>query len=226
MLVAAAVCPHPPLLMPELAAGAAGGLDALRAACDRAVAALRAAAPDRLVVIGSGARDRTHGPDAGGDLRPYGVALPVGPPPAVLPLSLTVGRRLADRAGVRPDAYVEVSAAARPGVCRKRGAAVAAGAPRVAALVMGDGSARRGGGAPGGADDRAAPFDAEVAAALAAADPARLAALDPRLAADLGAAGRPAWQTLAGAADGAGLRGALLAHTAPYGVAYFVALWS
>jgi len=38
VLVAAAVCPHPPLLVPQLAAGGAPDLDKVRAACDAAVA--------------------------------------------------------------------------------------------------------------------------------------------------------------------------------------------
>ena len=36
-VVVAAVCPHPPLLVPSVAAGAAGELDTLREACDTAV---------------------------------------------------------------------------------------------------------------------------------------------------------------------------------------------
>jgi hypothetical protein len=52
-----------------------------------------------------------------------------------------------------------------------------------------------------------------------------LAALDPDLAADLMAAGRPAWQVLAGAlAAGAGRPGTeILYADAPLGVAYLVA---
>ncbi|NUS24745.1 MAG: hypothetical protein HOV92_11070, partial [Streptomyces sp.] len=52
MLVAAAVCPCPPLLVPEVAAGAAPELDPARAACTDALGVLAAARPDRLVVIG------------------------------------------------------------------------------------------------------------------------------------------------------------------------------
>ncbi|MFC3995451.1 hypothetical protein ACFOVU_05975 [Nocardiopsis sediminis] len=225
MLIAAAVCPHPPLLVPEVARGAAGDLDGLRAACDRAVAGLAEAGPDVLVVVGGGAADHTHGPGAGGDLRPYGVPLPVGPPPAVLPLSLTIGRWLAERGGLAPARLVEVAADARPETCLVRGAGLAALAPRVALLAMGDGSARRTTASPGRFDARAVAFDSSVAAALADADTAALAALDPRLAGDLMAGGRAAWQTLAGAADGAGFTGELLAHEAPYGVGYFAALW-
>ena len=49
MLLAAAVCPHPPLLVPEVAAGAAPETDDLRAACRAAVAVL----PGDPVVVGT-----------------------------------------------------------------------------------------------------------------------------------------------------------------------------
>ncbi|MBX6769006.1 MAG: hypothetical protein IRY90_17965 [Actinomadura rubrobrunea] len=39
-LVSAAVCPHPPLLVPEMAGAAAGELDGLPHACDDAVRTL------------------------------------------------------------------------------------------------------------------------------------------------------------------------------------------
>jgi hypothetical protein len=52
MLVAAAVCPCPPLLVPEVAAGAATELDTARAACTDALGVLSAARPDLLVVVG------------------------------------------------------------------------------------------------------------------------------------------------------------------------------
>ena len=52
-LVAAAVCPHPPLIVPRLAAGAAPELDPLRTACADAVVALRTSGADRLVVVGT-----------------------------------------------------------------------------------------------------------------------------------------------------------------------------
>ena len=51
MIVAAAVCPSPPLLAPELT-GQADILPELRAACAAAVARLLAAAPDVVVVAG------------------------------------------------------------------------------------------------------------------------------------------------------------------------------
>ncbi|MFC7329593.1 hypothetical protein [Marinactinospora rubrisoli] len=225
MLIAAAVCPHPPLLVPDLAGAAAHELDPVRAACDRAVRLLAAATPDRLVVVGPGGRTARHPADAAGGLAPYGVDLRVGVGPAVLPLALTVGRWLAERNGIEPAGFVELAADAGPRECRAAGAELAASAPRVAALVMGDGSARRTERSPGRFDDRAVGFDDAVDAALAAGDVAALAGLDPDLARELMAAGRPAWQALAGAAEGAGLAAERLAYEAPYGVGYFVALW-
>ncbi|GAA1072744.1 hypothetical protein [Nocardiopsis composta] len=226
MLIAAAVCPHPPLLIPEVARGAAAELDAVRAQCAAALSAVAAAGADRVVMVGSGVREHTHGPDAGGDLAPFGTALPVGPPPAELPPALTVGRWLAERAGLRPDRYLEVPADAPPRRCAELGAELAAAVPRLALVAMGDGSARRPPASPGRPDERAPAFDAEIAAALGGADTDALAGIDPGRADELMAAGRPAWQVLAGAAAGAGLSGELLAHEAPYGVGYFVARWS
>ena len=90
---------------------------------------------------------------------------------------------------------------------------------------MGDGSARKATGVPGAPDPAADQYDAEVAAALAAADPGRLARLDTALDDVLSVAGRAAWQVLAGAAAGGALRGTLRCAAAPFGVSYLVASW-
>src|SRR5690606_32436916 len=58
-LVAAAVCPHPPMLVPQLAAGAAAELDALRAAAESAVRGRLRAGADGLVTVGGGPRTFT-----------------------------------------------------------------------------------------------------------------------------------------------------------------------
>lgn len=232
MLIAAAVCPHPPLLVPEVAAGAAYELQRLRAACDEAVGRLVRAEPDLLVVVGAGGRTVSHGPAAGGGLAPYGVPVEVGPPPRVLPLSLTIGRWLVERVdgGLPPGSqlrFQEVAADTEPGVCAALGGKLAAAASRVALLAMADGSARREERAPGfGADPRAIPFDAAVAQALASADTTALAGIDPFEVEELKVAGRPAWQVLAGAAEGRRFAAELLADEAPYGVAYQVAAWA
>lgn len=72
-MIAAAICPHPPVLLPEAAGAAAGELDDLRAACDAAVVGLLRAGPDAVLVVGGSARTAAYGPAATGSFRPYGV---------------------------------------------------------------------------------------------------------------------------------------------------------
>ncbi|MGA5265188.1 class III extradiol dioxygenase subunit B-like domain-containing protein [Streptomyces lydicamycinicus] len=236
MLVAAALCPCPPLLVPEVAAGAARELDALRAACLDAIGVLAAARPDRLVVLGP-TDEAGSGPypqGATGSFRGFGVDLqvPLGAaetaPERELPPSLAVGAWLLSRTDW-DDAPVEglgVAQSLPRDRCLELGRETAAAAPRVALLVLGDGSACRTVKAPGYFDERAEPFDAEVARALGGADIAALAALDEERAAGLQASGRACWQVLAGAAENADRSGRLLREEAPYGVGYFVAAWS
>ncbi|MFI2205891.1 class III extradiol dioxygenase subunit B-like domain-containing protein [Streptomyces sp. NPDC020192] len=237
MLVAAAVCLCPPLLVPEVAAGAASEMDAARSACADALGVLAAARPDLLVVVGPAERSG-RGPflqGTPGSFRGFGVDLEVrlGPatdtvPEGELPPSLAVGAWLLGRTGWA-DAPIEglgVGEALEPERCIEAGREIGARAGRVALLVMGDASACRTLKAPGYLDERAAPFDAEVARALGTADVAAVKALDARLAYELKASGRAPWQVLAGAAEDTDLTGALLYEDAPYGVGYVVATWS
>ena len=237
-LVAAAVCPHPPLIVPELAGAAAPELDELRAACDAAVARLYGAGARSIVVVGAGDRTADLDYPFRGSFAPWGLPLEVqlGRLPSGvigtdgLPLSLLVGAWLLRRvpppgpmtwrmATVAHDEPVER--------CATVGARMGSGQPW-ALLVMGDGSACRGTKAPGYDDPRAEAYDEGVARALADADPDALLGLDPGLSAELKVAGRAPWQVLAGAAREAGgdWRGELSYHRAPYGVSYFVANWA
>ncbi|MET9469323.1 class III extradiol dioxygenase subunit B-like domain-containing protein [Streptomyces sp. NPDC006544] len=235
MLVAAAVCPAPPMLVPELAAGAAAELGDARTACSDALSVLAASRPDLLVVLGAADRDH-HGSypqGARGSFRGFGVDADVrlgegDEGPRLLPAPLAIGAWLLGRAGwgVAPVEGFGVAEPLDTARCLETGRELAGRDARVALLVMGDGSACRSLKAPGYFDERAAGFDAEAARALGAADVAALAALDPELAAEVQAAGRAPWQVLAGAAEGAGLEGRLLYEDAPYGVGYFVAAWS
>jgi hypothetical protein len=91
-----------------------------------------------------------------------------------------------------------VSAAEDVETCARLGAELAAMAPRVALLAMGDGTARRGVKAPGYLDPRAEPYDARAVDALRRGSPSALLRLDPEQGRDLLVAGRAAWQVLAG----------------------------
>ncbi len=214
-LLAAAVCPHPPLIFPEIAPGEAHDL---RTTCDDVVARLLSTVPDTVCVVGTA--EHTHEFSA-----PYRVSrtpwgLPDGPPG--LPLSVAVGVWLLRPA--QPGRVITVAGSARPAECARLGEELTR-TGRVALLVMGDGSACRTGKAPGYLDPRAEPFDTTVTKALVEADPAALLALDPALADELIVAGRAAWQVLAGAAAAASMSGEVLYDDAPYGVQYTVAFW-
>jgi hypothetical protein len=231
VLAGIAFCPQPPLLVPELAAGAAAELDELRAACAQVVRRLLADRPDRVVVLGPGPRTAAYGPGASGTLAGYGVPVTASLGPAVappgagagpLPPALTLGAWLLGGVDVRC-AGQAVGPDADPA---EPAAGLAGGTDRTALLVMADGSACRSESAPGYADPRAGPFDAAVAAALRSGDPAALRDLDPAAGRELLAAGVPAWR-VAGHAAGAGPYDAELLHdAAPYGVGYLVAAWT
>ncbi|MEV6984331.1 class III extradiol dioxygenase subunit B-like domain-containing protein [Sphaerisporangium sp. NPDC051017] len=229
MLVAAAVCPHPPLIVPEVAGEAAPELDGLREACVSAVRSLAAARPDALITVGGAGATRSYGPDAAGSLAPWGADVRVGDGTPVLPLSLTLGRWLLGLAGAGlPASHEAVASDAPPEACARLGETLAGRGERVALLVMGDGSARLTVKSPGYLHPDAAAYDEALARALAGVDVRALAALDPGEADELWVAGRAAFQVLAGAAgDDAvpGLAGELLYDEAPYGVGYLVARW-
>ncbi|MEV3871694.1 class III extradiol dioxygenase subunit B-like domain-containing protein [Streptomyces sp. NPDC049906] len=239
MLVAAALCPCPPLLVPEVAAGAAAELDGLRTACDEALRGVLAARPELIVVVGPGPGTgaTAHEQGAPGTFRALGVPVDVrlgrpaaeppveGPP---LPLPLAIGAWLLDRAGwTGPVRGLSAGADRDWADNRADGARAAESGERVGLLVLGEGSARRDLKAPGYLDERAPAVDADLARALARADDeAFLPWLDADLARELMVSGRSPWQVLDGAAEGRDLTGRLLYDAAPYGVGYFVALWN
>lgn len=233
MLVAAVVVPGAPVVVPDIAQGAAPELDACRDAGDAALVVARAQQPDVVVVVGSGARTCRHAPGSSGSLRPVGVDLTLGlggepaAGDAALPLSVTIGAWWLARSGWDGAvAGLEVARDEAPQVCLGAGAGLADDGSRVALLVVADGTARRGPTAPGYTDDRADAFDRAWVDALEQARPVVLADLDAQLADDLLMAGRPALQVLAGAAGDQRWSATLHYAGDPYGVQYAVASWS
>ena len=229
MISAVAFVPCAPVLVPELAGGAASELDGLRAAVTAAVTGL--GRPTALV--GPGPVSAVFGADAWGTLAPYGRDVPAaldGEPGAVrpsgptLPPALGVAARLAAGPGHRfdaafaigPDIVGSAVESALQDWCVGGGSLV----------VAGDGSARRSASAPGYLDDRAAGYDAACVTALASGDPGALARLDVDLGTALLAAGPPVWTAVGRALAGTRFDAGLDYDDAPYGVGYVVARWT
>ena len=248
MLISAAFCPHPPLLVPE-ATGHPGPADAelarLRTACLDAVAVLTAGSPDLIAVVGGAPRTAEYPPGAPASLTEFGVPgfvswPPAAPPadgadptggadPVALPLSLAIGKWLLSsaRQRIRPSqvGWWGIATDAPPAQCQALGEKIAALAPRVALLAMGDGPGCRARGVPGAVEPAADRYDDRVRAALAEPDPGVLAALDPKASDDLFASGRAAWQVAAGAAGGGDFTAVVGYAATPFEVTYFAASW-
>ncbi len=212
MIVFAAVCPHPPALVSEVASGAAAELEDVRDAALASVSALVAAGPDRVVVVGTGTLSGRLDETVGGTLAGFGIHVVAGGGDVQLPLSLTIGAWLLDQVGWRGPRTYTTSAVPTD--------------DRVALLVMADGSARRSLTAPGYLDDRAETYDTAIAAALAGGDADALASLDIDLGDELLAAGPRALVVLGDMTKGAHVIARLRWDGAPFGVGYWVADWS
>ncbi|MEJ2856180.1 MULTISPECIES: hypothetical protein [unclassified Saccharothrix] len=224
MISRVAVVPHPPLLVPELVGGAVAETQAVRAACLAAARDLAAHDLDWTAVAADPSGPRVLENVAGSFLG-FGVdvrvALAEGASSVepALPLPALVAAWLREHAGARSVRVHLVPPDLSTAECVALGAELGGRA----LLVLGDGSHRHGERAVGRADDRAEPFDDEVRKALVSADQEALKALDPVLADELGAAGRAAWQVLAGV-PGA-WRCTRAEFSAPFGVGYHVAVW-
>src|SRR5215467_773972 len=239
MIVAAALCPAPPLLIRELT-GIDEVVPELRLACLAAAAELAASAPDVIVVVGAAQQTRTWAEDtldlsefapgvrsaaatvAGATPRAGMAAAPGSAPD--LPPPLGIGAWLLTEAGCAGDRILWSVGHDEPAVrCADVGAELPGLRERVALLVMADGSARRTLKAPGYFDERSAGFDASVELAIREGELDALLFIDAELARQLMATGRPAWQVLAGALRGRRVTSEVRYCDAPFGVAYLVA---
>ncbi|MEP6561818.1 MAG: hypothetical protein ABJD68_12200 [Nakamurella sp.] len=256
MIIGAAVCPGAPFLLPGAADSIAAGMRTLATACTAAINRLPPSDSIVLLSPRwQGAGEPSVGPSRWlpadsaielssvrrSDLLIPALTLPSGSPSPGPPLSspLPPGAVITDPAvGTMVGAVLLHLASCRPPVTIVEvgtdPAAVAVlldgttqSDERVALLVIADGSACHGDQAPGKRDDRAAGFDAAVAAALVDGSPGQLASAcaDRSLARSLLATVGPlavlARLTQSRAPDAA----ELLYSAAPFGVGYWVASW-
>ncbi|KUI42706.1 hypothetical protein AU197_14845 [Mycobacterium sp. IS-1590] len=226
MLSAIAIVPSAPVMVPELAAGAAPELADLREAVFTAAAGL----PSRWVAVGVGERDQVVGPDQAGTFAGYGVDVRVAlspegdGDPVTLPLCALITGWV--RGAARPDVSAEVRVyadghspdAALAHGQRLRADIDEAGEP-IGVLVVADGANTLTPSAPGGFDPDSIAVQAALDDALAGGETAPLTRLSEAV------VGRVAFGVLAGLV-GPGPRSAKeLYRGAPYGVGYFAGLW-
>lgn len=218
--LAAVVVPAAPALLPGIG-GAADPLGDLRERARQLVleTITEAKGATRVVVIGAGESTRTWPADA-----PSGAArFTTGrAPEGALPTDLEIGRSFAPSGGGELVLH-SVGSDASPQECADLGRELASSGPTVLVCVA-DGPATLTEKAPGHLQPDAAPFAARLADALAAADTAAFAGLDPMTCERLWMRGRPALQVLAAAASG--MQGDLVAEESPFGVQYLLARWT
>ena len=225
MLSSIAIVPSAPVLVPELASGAAAELADLREAAFAAAGSL----PGRWIAVGRGSADAVVGPGQTGTFAGYGVDVPIALAPGQsnaateLPLAALVTGWLRGR--VNPDAHAEVrvyadehdaDAAVERG--RRLRVEIDEADGPVGVLIVADGAHTLTQPAPGGYDPDSIPVQAALDDALAAGDAAALTRLPVTI------VGRIAFQVLAGLSERP--RSAKeLYRGAPYGVGYSVGVW-
>lgn len=218
--------PSAPVLVPELATGATSELGGLTAAVIDAAAAL----PNRWVVVGVGPSDNVIGPRAVGTFAGYGVDVRVALAPDLdiapkpMPLCALIAGWVRSTAAPEADAEVWVYAADHDvdsALARGRAlrAEVDATSEPIGVLVIADGANTLTPPAPGGFDPASLPVQQALDDALVAGDCAALTRLPD------GVVGRVAYQVLAGLV-GSTPSSRMLYQGAPYGVGYFVGVWT
>ena len=227
MLSAIALTPSAPVLVPALAGAATREVAQFG---DAALAAAREL-PDRWIAVGVGGSDGVFGPATRGSFGGYGadveVTLSRDAPGTVtaLPLCALITGWLRGLANPAAQAEVRVySADYEPGAAFDLGRRLRAEIDRVGepvgVLVVADGATTLTAAAPGGHDPAAPAMQDALDDALAAGDVAALASVSSV------AVGRVAYQVAAGLVEPGPRSATELARGAPYGVGYFVGVWS
>lgn len=226
MLSAIAIVPSAPVMVGELASGAAVELTDLREAVFAAAAPL----PARWVAVGVGRADSLVGPRQSGTFAGYGadVAIALSPGPADAPTELPLCALVTGwvRGQVKPDASAQVRVyaddhgveAALDRGRRLRAEIDEVGDP-VGVLVVADGANTLTQPAPGGYDPDSIPVQTALNDALAVGDATALTRLPDTI------VGRVAYQVLAGLTEPGPRSAKELYRGAPYGVGYFVGVW-
>jgi hypothetical protein len=223
VITRAAVVPCPPLLVPELVAGAAAETEPVRAATLAAAGKL----PGPWIAVAvDGSGPATVVPPLTGSFLGFGVDVSVSlggdlPSDPRIPLPVLITAWLREHCAVEVSRVELIPPDLAPSDCVSFGQQLSAESGGL--LVLGDGSTRHGPRSPGSDDERSGPFDEHVHTLFATADVDGLLALDPELARELGAQGRAAWQVLAGVPGPWRCAGA--EFFAPLGVGYHVAAW-
>jgi hypothetical protein len=226
VLSAIAIIPSAPVLVPELANGAADEVAELRAAMTAAVATL----PPRWIAVGVGAADGVVGPEGVGTFAGFGVDVPVrlSPhatgQPADLPLCALIAGWI--RAEAQPDAVVQVrvyddshDAATAVDLGRQLRGEIDRSAEPTGVLIAADGANTLTPSAPGGHQPDDVDVQRALDDALASGDVAALTRLPAQV------RGRVAFGVLAGLAEPVPRSAKELYRCAPYGVGYFAGVW-
>lgn len=226
MLSAISIIPSAPVLVPELAGGAANEVAELRAAMVAAAATL----PQRWIVVGVGASDGVVDSDCVGTFAGFGVDVVVrlspqaGGQPVEMPLCALIGGWIRSQAQSDAQAQVRVYAESHDAgtaveLGRRLRREIDLSSEPTGVLIVADGANTLTPAAPGGYQ----PADVEVQNALddalAGGDVSALA----RLPAQVG--GRVAFGVLAGLTEPAPRSAKELYRAAPYGVGYFAGVW-
>ena len=224
MLSAIAIIPSAPVMVPELASGAADELADLR----QAVFAAAGALPPNWIAVGVGPTDTVLGPGSTGTFAGYGVDLhatlsPDAGAPTELPLCALIAGWVRSQAAPAARAEVRVYAAehdvdAAEARGRRLRAEIDEAADPIGVLVVADGAHTLTQPAPGGYDPDSIPVQAALDDALAAGDAAVLTGLPDAI------VGRVAYQVLAGLAPSPKSAKELY-RGAPYGVGYYAGVW-